>query len=326
MIIPRTSGLVLLALCCSGCTPEPARTQPDALNAALAEAHPGIGDQFLDHGAPLAGSKPHRMTVVGSLILRGERQTADQKVVVHRVIDRGPAGAFVLEDQRTWSDPELAPNGYSDRRLIRCDGKRLAVKRAGGPWMERETLGGHAARLLSSAYDIAPTFLEGLKPYLQFEPAGPEQSVAAQTGDFDPSPSGLEVQWFGVSLVPNAKPPAQNPEGLRALRDKESTWSRWLAGTHQPTAVQGSIARSTGEGAEVVVGALEVDGTSTVEGSSRQFTLAMRISVQPLPSEISFQLPEERLPATRDRPWQMIKEVLGDDLSGPYDRKKSAGP
>jgi hypothetical protein len=246
-------------------------------------------------------------------------------VVIQRVIDRGSDGAFAIEDQRTWTDPELALNGYTDRRVIRSDGELLAVKRAGGPWMERETLGGHAQRLLTSAYDIAPTVLNGLKRHLQLQVVNPDGAQGLDTGGFDPSPAGLEVQWYAVTLAPGAgSGTTPGPKELRRLRSQESTWSRWLSETHKPTSIQGSLARtSAGEEGDVIAGALELDGSATVEGVTRAFTLALRISVEPLPASVSFQLPEDRLPATRDRPWRMIEEVLGDELSERYDRERS---
>ncbi|MEE2779785.1 MAG: hypothetical protein VYE15_04620 [Myxococcota bacterium] len=320
-----TIGWVLSILACFGaCTPDPARTGPEALEAALAEAHPGMEDHNLDDGSPLQGCKPHRMTMMGAMTLRGDHQSTDQKVVIQRVIDRGPDGAFSIDDQRTWTDPELAPSGYTDRRLILSDGELLAVKRSGGPWMERETLGGHAQRLLTSAYDVAPTILNGLKRHLQLQAVDDDQAVGLERGGFDPGPVGLDVQWYAVTLasdsgagdVPGAK-------ALRSLRSQESTWDQWLSQTHKPTGIEGSLARTRGsDGGVVVSGALELDGSATVEGVKREFTLALRISVDPLPSAVSFQLPEDRLPATRDRPWQMIEDVLGDNLSERYDRDR----
>ena len=300
-----------------GCTAEPRHTGPAALEEALSGAHPGGREGA--SGIPLAEAKPHRQRVTLSFTLRGEERENDQKLVIRRTIDRGPEGAWRFLDERSWSDPELAPKGYDDRREVIYDGEGLAIRRAWGPWMDRETMDAHAERLLTAAYDAAPAVLAGLDPYLQIqedEVAEKNQGVAL---GLDPTPAGQAVRWVRLSLSPEPRLAVATPEELRRKRDTQGSWHQWWAATHRPSEVRGHLARTSG--GDVVVGEIHAEGSAGVEGRKRPFLMHLLVTTESLPAAVTFQLPEERLPATRARPWKQIREVMGDDLAEIYRRR-----
>jgi hypothetical protein len=253
-----------------------------------------------------------------SFTLRGQREHSDQKIAVRRTIDRGPGGAWRFLDERSFTDPDLAPKGYDDRREVIFDGQKLAIRRGWGPWMDRDNMDALAERLLTSAYDAAPTLLDALGPYLVIGTPGAGGGAAG----LEPNPTGLPVVFTVLSMrTPNLEGPTEprDPQRLRELRDTRGHWGRWFAATHVPTELQGQLGR-TAEG-DVVAGSLEVEGRARVEGVERAFVLHLQVTTLSLPEQVSFQLPEERLPATRDRPWKAIEDVMGDDLAEIYRRR-----
>jgi hypothetical protein len=69
---------------------------------------------------------------------------------------------------------------------------------------------------------------------------------------------------------------------------------------------------------EVVALKLSVAGTTPFPGGAVPFSLEVKQEVAELGAEASFALPAERLPESRERPWRMIENVLGDKLLPPY--------
>jgi len=229
-------------------------------------------------------------------------------VRVTRDIFRGKGRAFRIEDARLWTDPIIAPTGRLEGRESVYDGENLAVRRRWGPWMDRETVGHPHERLLREAHDVAPAVLGAFEPYLRFEPDPAGEATLA----------GMKVKWERAALDTTVMPRPLEEEALTTLREHTETWKAWLAATHQPREVEGRLARRVDGEREVVAADLLIRGVGRWGGRRRSFELHMVYEMGLLPPQISFALPEERLPARRSRPWRMVKNALGEDLLPPY--------
>ena len=297
----------LIVIACSawliGCSSDGRR---EVLEEALAEASPThllVPDkQRLPEVAT-----PHQVHVHGVFSLRGGSQ-GGQRVEIDRQVLRGPRGAFRIYDRRFWHDHLVAPKGSEDGREILFDGRQLAIRRAWGPWMERETLDGQHLRLLDEAYDVGPAVLAGFGDYLQFREDPEGQTTIA----------GVDVVWERVVLDTEVIPRPMSQQDLLGLRNHESNWRHWLAATHKPFRVEGRLARRKDQPGAIVAGNLEIEGVAEWKGAPTDFMVTVRYTVSELPPGSSFTLPLERQPARRQRPWKMIKDVLKDNLSPSY--------
>jgi hypothetical protein len=242
-------------------------------------------------------------------LLPGEAGPA-RSIRVTRNIFRGKRRSFRIEDTRFWNDPLVAPDGRLDGRESVFDGERLAVRRAWGPWMDRETVGRQQERLLREAYDIGPAVLDAFGPYLRFHPDPEGETTVA----------GLKVKWERITLETTVAPRPMDTKELLVLREHTETWKAWLAATHTPRRIDGRIARRVDGDKEMIAGRLAIEGTGRWGDHRRDFNLVVSYEMGPLPPQVSLSLPDERLPARRDRPWKMVKDALGDDLLPPYQR------
>ena len=241
---------------------------------------------------PLGGAQPHHLRASGLFVLLPQPNHPARSIRLTRNIFRGPRGAFRIEDTRFWTDPLVAPDGRLDGREAVFDGEHLAVRRAWGPWMERDTVGRQHERLLLEAHDIAAAALDAFGPYLRFfdDPEG-EVTLA-----------GLPVKWERVSLETTVAPRPMEAEALSALREHTETWRSWLAATHPPKTISGRIARRVGGERELVAGKIVIEGTGTWGNQARPYRLEVNYEMGPLPPQVSMTLPADRLPPTRDRP------------------------
>lgn len=255
---------------------------------------------------PLAGAGPHTATLKAHFGLA----TADgaRSVRVNRVVERDVAGRFHIQGSRYWADPHVAPEGELDGRESIFDGERLAVRRAWGPWMLRDTVGGQEERLLREAYDVADALLGSFRPYL---------SLIADGRD---TIAGLDATWFRVELDSQVAPRPLDAESLASLRAHATRWPAWIAATHQPYSAQGRIAlrgRDDDRG-EMVAGRFEITGGARWGAIDANFGGSVDIAIAPLPPKPGFTIPADALPPTRDRPWRMIQDVMGDQLAAPW--------
>jgi hypothetical protein len=257
---------------------------------------------------PLEGADPHHLRMVGTFVLKEVGAGTGHSIEVTREVFRGKRQAYRLEEARFWTDPAVAPEGRQDGRQVVYDGQHLAVRRSWGPWMDRETVGAPQDRLLQDAHDIGPAVLEAFGPYMSFDedPEGEAQLA------------GMRVRWERVRLDPAVAPRPLEPEALRALREHNEDWKTWIAASHKPLRIQGRIARRVDGQRELVAGNLKVEGIGTLEGERRDFMVLLSYEITPLPPHISLAAPRDRISARRQRPWKMVKEVLGGDLLPPY--------
>ncbi len=127
---------------------------------------------------------------------------------------------------------------------------------------------------------------------------------------------GARVTWSSVDLDPAVRPRALSEAELAALRDHDPTVASWIAATHRPTRVHGELAKN--DKGVVVAARIAIDGEAPgIEGPAT-FSLELSEGVAVLPGDATFELPAERLPESRERPWRMIEDVLGDGLLPPY--------
>ncbi len=292
----------------SGCTEVDQETSPGVLAAALADLRgPDAGARATADPLPSVGAAPHtaRHTLRWSLDpANGERM----RLIIARTIARGDGGRFTISDNRVWQDTRVATEPADETATVVFDGKRLAVGRNGGPWMERETLGGHEERLLRTVYDLAPTLLGAFGPYLVWKPAPPGDPGRV---------AGMEVRWEDATLDPQVRPRPMTTEEQNALRDHEGHWGAWLAATHRPTSVRGHVARRVDTG-EVVVGSVAIEGEASVEGQAASFGMELDLAIGDPAPAASFTLPAPLVSAQRERPWKRIRDLLGPDLLAPY--------
>jgi hypothetical protein len=128
--------------------------------------------------------------------------------------------------------------------------------------------------------------------------------------------AGRRADWHGVALDPAVRPRALSEAELASLRDNAPSVSLWVAATHRPRRVAGEIAKDP-DGA-VVAGHLDIEGETPFPEAPVTFRVELGVTAEPLPEGVSFELPAERLPESRERPWRMIEDVLGEGLLPPY--------
>lgn len=295
--------LVMLAACTSDASgPE------GALEKALAHARPAAE-------AAVAGpTRTPPTRVEASLRLTFTRPDGAYLLAIDRTIDRKD-GRFRIVDGRAFTAPSVVdPKVPMTRREsveARFDGTAFAWRRGTGEWIERDGLDGLPQRTLDDALGLASFALEALGDYLVPTPL-PDDS------DHPPSLGGIAARWSALALDARVRPRALSSEDLMALRDHEPTVAKYLAATHRPTVLRGTVARGPDGG--VLAAELRVEGQASFDEGASPFTLEITQRYAPLPDEVPFELPADRLPDTRERPWKMIEEVVGDRLLPPYTR------
>jgi len=310
------SSLVSIVLACVslvGCTGD--ATGPEgALEQALGRARPD------PEGAREAGrSEATRKTARLELTFAA---TASQTLVIEQRVDEDGAGRFRIHDARTLTAPSAAdPSVQEERRddvEIVFDGAALALRHGEGPWIERDVLDGLPDRKLARGSEPGRFVMAAFGDYLQYQEIA-RAIAASPSGTRRPDTvGGRRATWATVTLDPAVRPRAL-PEAERvALRDHDPSVPLWVAATHRPTRVTGEIARAD-DGA-MLAGWLRIEGETALPDGSARFEVALTIEVAPLPPDVSFELPADRLPESRERPWLMIEDVLGQGLLAPYRR------
>ncbi len=249
---------------------------------------------------PFKDASPHRLEIAVTLELKP--QDGPRTLLIERIVDRGPAGAFVLKARNTLTSSTAHQGRYSDGRDVIFDGALLASRRAHGPWATREIFEQDEARLLARAYDASTEVVAAFAPYLEFKRDPSADEVIA----------GVPVSWSVVALRPGASPRPMSKAELDALRDHEDQWQSFFAATHHPKTATGAIAR--GPTGRILTGTLKVAGTATVDGVRLPFKLEWSAKVSPSPAGVSFEIPSNALSAVRPRLWRVIGKVVGDEL------------
>lgn len=307
-----------IALALVACTSD-ASGPEGALEQALAHARPGATG---DRAASPTRTPPTR--VEASLTLTFVRPDGSYSLAMHRTIDRQD-GRFRVVDERAFTAPSVVdPKVPLTRREVvesRFDGAAFAWRRGTGQWIERDARDGLPQATLDEALGLGTFALDAFGDYLVPTPRAPDV-------DHPPSLGGVAARWSSLALDPQIRPRALSPEDLTALRDHEPTVAKYLAATHRPTQVHGLVARATPAAAaptgglptagRVLAIELDLEGQASFDEGTSPFSLALSQKVLPLPDDVAFDLPAERLPDTRERPWKMIEDVLGERLLPPY--------
>ena len=71
---------------------------------------------------------------------------------------------------------------------------------------------------------------------------------------------------------------------------------------------------------------MSIEGATTLPDGPATFAIEVAQRYADLPGDTSFELPAERLPESRERPWAMIEDVVGDALLPPYASPRPAKP
>jgi hypothetical protein len=299
---------LVFAIALGACTSD--ATGPEgALEQALARARAQstAGAPALPDAAARPGT---RTSATLELTYRGAH--GEHALVIARVIDQQGA-RFRVRDERRYTAPAAADPSVSQAHVAKVeslfDGERFAWRHGAGPWIERDVLDGLAKKTLASAHDLADLTLAMLGDYLHASPA----PAAVERPS---SIAGLGVTWSALALDPAVRPKALDDATLVALRDHEPSVARWLTATHRPERVSGRLARAAD--GRVLAAELSAAGTTPFAEGPAPFALTLTLDTAPLPADASFVLPAERLPESRERPWLMIEDVLGDGLLPPY--------
>jgi len=284
-------------------------TGPDgALERALAHARPNLVDR--DASSPTKAAIATRVDARLSLTFVGS--AGRHALAIERRIDRDK-DRFRVSDARVYTSPAVADPKVEatarDRTETVFDGHALAWKRGDGQWIERDVLDGLAQRTLAEALGLGEFTRAAFTDYLRTQPL-------AAGGDHPDVLGGVRVTWTSVDLDPAVRPRALSEVELSALRDHDPTVARWIAATHRPTRIQAELA--TSDKGLVIAAKITIEGETPSPEGMAKFTLELTQSVSSLPPEATFELPTDRLPESRERPWLMIEDVLGDALLPPY--------
>lgn len=279
-----------------------------ALEQALSRARPAATDP----AAEVPSASPTRTEA--SLTLTYDGAQGRHRLVIERVIDQDGA-RFRVRDTRRYTAPAAADPSVAQTHVDAIesvfDGERLAWRHGAGPWIERDVLDGLARRTLSEALGLADFTLAALGDYVRLTPAVPGASRPAAI-------VGAPVTWHTLTRDPAVRPRALDEATLAQLRDHEPSVARWLTATHPPSALGGQLARAAD--GRVLALRLEATGTTPFPEGPAPFTLSASHTTTALPADASFALPADRLPESRERPWLMIEDVLGEGLLPPYRR------
>jgi hypothetical protein len=279
-----------------------------ALDEALATAQskdPATGKA--DIQSPYGDLGPHMALISLSFFVRTSAGFR-HRVGIKRRIHLGGKGEYRILDDRTWTDPDLALKGTDDGRELLFDGQRFVSRRKWGPWKERPTWRGEHTQALDQAYDVIPTVLEMFDRHISRMPGSNEVMMMKET------------RWETLSLntTPSEEKRTGNPV-TDADRFDETRLNAWFATTHHPEMMAGRVARRVDNGA-IMRAELALSGRAKVKREDARFELTVSFSLRPLDGATNFKLPENVLPAGRERVWTMVKDVLGSDLSTIYER------
>jgi hypothetical protein len=323
----RCLGFALLA----GCGTEEGPAGPvSALEGALARAKPvsfsAESQSTWPAPVPLRGLTDHVIEVTFEATLTRE---VTHKLSITRRIERRGRRFHGLETRThiapSASNPATAMTHGESLEAI-FDGERLAVRRGEGPFIERDARDGLPARILTQLHDLAPFLIRSLAKDLRLEP------LAAYDDTTPPEVVGLPVDWRRVVFL-NGAGPHLEASAIADLRTLEPRLHEWFGASVDITRGGGRAAfvkpRDANETAELADAAgrpmpeavllvdLTFEGTARLEGGLGTIAVKFVQSVSPL-GEASFELPADRLPEVRERPWKMIEDVLGDALLPPY--------
>lgn len=285
------------------------------LKASLAKARPlGTAGQTaarpLGKALPLAGAGPHVARETLALSLHFASGT--QRLKIQRTIDRsgtGPAAPFRVEQIRHWVHPTSHDKPLRDGRTAIFDGVRFASRRGSGPWRERDTWRGDHHGWLAASYATGELVLRAYAPLLKLSRQGAEDLA------------GLKVERFTITRNPAVRIKAMDPATIATLKDTEGEWFQWLAATHKPRTVEGTLLRRAGA-TEVVAGAVTFKGQASVEGTTVAFTLSWSRTLKTADiAKATTTLPKTIEPAHRDRPWFMIRSVVKSELADIYGKR-----
>ncbi len=261
-------------------------------------------------GLPVAFAAlgPHR-TRTGVLYELQQRGPKYHKLGLEHEITLGTNGRYRIDESRWTTYGTMAKVGQEDGRETVYDGERLASRKRWGVWGLRDTDSGAPAEALASAYDGPRTILEAMWPYVVERPPEPDQPAELY---------GVPVTWKSLSMKAGGAPEKLSGAALEAARRHDRDWARWLAVTHVPHTVRGRIARRA-DGA-IVAFELRLEGLASVGEAHESFEFDVWSSPVVIRGQVSFAIPDGALPQRRERPWLMVREVLGDALAPTYRR------
>ena len=133
-----------------------------ALEAALASAGT-VEEAGAEVFLPGVGLPPHRATMRMEYRLEGSQGSSE--IVIERIIDRGANQQFHIRDMRSWRDDAVSDALVTEGREAIFDGTRLATRKQGAPWVQREVFEDEQLVWLRAGYDLAPTVLGALGAY-----------------------------------------------------------------------------------------------------------------------------------------------------------------
>jgi len=281
----------------------------EALSRARADDAPRVTRQ--GRSVPFASLPAHVATLTLQFTV-GKGTMSRDRVSIRREVTRGAGGKYVIRDERTWSNPDLALRGVDDGRNVIFNGERLVSQRRWGPWKERDFWRGEHLDLLAAAYDIFPAMTEAFKPYLSW--TDPEKTTLLGRS------AEKRIATYNTTPVMERL----TKEQISGLRKKEGGWAQWIAQTHRPEEIYGEVIRVKGED-QVLTGQITITGTAEVDGQRHPFSVSLTMKVTPLQRKNAFALPKRILPKGRARTWSMITQVLGDALNPIYMRTKKPG-
>jgi len=303
---PLALSLALLA----GCTSDATGPQ-GALEQALAHARPSG-----DGSAGRSGLSPDASRTEARLTIAFDTSAGRHSLTIERRIDRA-GERFRVTDARSYTRPAVADPAVatttSERVESVYDGRALAWKRGDGRWIERDVLDGLADRTLSEARRLSDFTLAAFADYLRIAPL-------AAGADHPEVLVGARATWSSLELDPAVRPIELPEAELSALRDHDATLVRWIAATHRPTRVHGELARAAD--GEVLAAHLTIEGSTTLPDGPGSFAIGLVQERVALPTDARFELPADRLPEARERPWRMIEDVLGEGLLPPYNANR----
>jgi len=325
-----TSGVVLV-LCFGGCNADagaPGGALEQALSRARAPQAPPpmalaaygavrietraelrMGDEARVEGAEGGEARPSRLSIERTILRAPLSRGSDsaQGGERFRVIDRR------THIERSLADPKV-DRTFEERFEGVFDGQRFAERRGDGPWIERDVLDGLPRRVLARVLDLGGPggrgfVLTAWGDYLRREPM-------REDADHPGSLAGVPVTWSRVRRDREIRPRKMTLDEVAELARKDDRLPLWFAATHAPDAASGELALNAA--GEVVAGRLELSGVTTIDGRPVPFVFTFSQTVGSLPEGASFELPAERLPISRERPWLMVEDVLGDKVLPPY--------